>query len=343
MNLFNPNFSIERLHPYFRRIIDFKDIGKMDVLQDWARGFKDRDGKFVNEFQTTFNSSFWELYLFAVLKAYRKVKGKPFDISMEYQYPDFYLPNLDIAIEATVSLNAEGDNSENYLDLELEGLIDLNVFNQKAMLRNANSIISKHTKYQNSYIKATHMNTAAFVIALQDFSQPNSYFVSTRSIESVLYGYYVNEEASILNGFKNGLKIEQVSSLKNKNNADIRMGLFTNGDYSDISAVIFNNCATIGKVSALSNQPDRTLFSTLKYNPHSELPYIEKGIPKSKYQEGIFDGLIIYHNPYAKKPIDFRIFEHHKVAQIYIIDGEKFGFIPNKHLVWRNVLNTLNI
>lgn len=31
-------------------------------------GFEDRDGKFVKEFQTTFNSSFWELYLFACLR-----------------------------------------------------------------------------------------------------------------------------------------------------------------------------------------------------------------------------------------------------------------------------------
>jgi hypothetical protein len=43
----------------------------MDVLTDWARGFIDRDGKFVKEFQTTFNSCFWELYVYAVLKRYR--------------------------------------------------------------------------------------------------------------------------------------------------------------------------------------------------------------------------------------------------------------------------------
>lgn len=342
MNLFEPKFPTEKLHPHFKTIIDSGDIGKMDVLQDWAKGFKDRDGKFVNEFQTTFNSSFWELYLFAVLKTYRKNKGEIFNISMAHQYPDFYLPNLDLAIEATVSLNAEGDDKEDYLDFELNGLKHFDVFNQKAMLRNANSIINKHKKYKNSYVKAQHMNTAAFIIALQDFSQPNSHFVSTRSIETVLYGYYVNEELSILNKHVNNLEIEQISYLKNKNNADVKMGLFTSDDYSDISAVIFNNCATIGKVSALSNQPDKTLFSTLKYNPHSEHPYIEKGITKSKYQESILDGLIIYHNPHAKKPINLSIFEHPKVAQIYIIDGKKFGFRPNKHLMWRNVFNIKN-
>ena len=38
------------------------------VLSGWAHGFEDRDGKFIREFQTTYNSAFWELYLFAVLK-----------------------------------------------------------------------------------------------------------------------------------------------------------------------------------------------------------------------------------------------------------------------------------
>ena len=41
------------------------------MLNDWARGFRDRDGKFVQEFQRTFDSCFWELYVFAVLKQYR--------------------------------------------------------------------------------------------------------------------------------------------------------------------------------------------------------------------------------------------------------------------------------
>lgn len=39
-----------------------------EVLSGWASGFRDRDGKFVKEFQTTYNSSFWELYLFAAFK-----------------------------------------------------------------------------------------------------------------------------------------------------------------------------------------------------------------------------------------------------------------------------------
>jgi hypothetical protein len=34
---------------------------KRDVLLEWSDGFGDRDGKFIIEFHTTFNSAFWEL------------------------------------------------------------------------------------------------------------------------------------------------------------------------------------------------------------------------------------------------------------------------------------------
>lgn len=38
---------------------------ELNVLPGWPTDFEDRDGKFVTEFRTTFNSSFWEFYLHA--------------------------------------------------------------------------------------------------------------------------------------------------------------------------------------------------------------------------------------------------------------------------------------
>lgn len=58
-------------HPNFRAICAQQNGYNGDVLNEWARGFKDRDGKFVYEFQRTFDTCFWELYVFAVLKQYR--------------------------------------------------------------------------------------------------------------------------------------------------------------------------------------------------------------------------------------------------------------------------------
>lgn len=68
MRLFEPLVDDTRQHPNFRAIMRPGNGFALDVLNDWARGFESRDGKFAQEFQTTFNSAFWGLYLFAVFK-----------------------------------------------------------------------------------------------------------------------------------------------------------------------------------------------------------------------------------------------------------------------------------
>jgi AAA+ superfamily predicted ATPase len=70
MDLFTPVVGEEAQHPYFQSILKQANGFNCEVLNEWARGFKDWDGKFVKEFQTTFDSSFWELYLFAVMKQF---------------------------------------------------------------------------------------------------------------------------------------------------------------------------------------------------------------------------------------------------------------------------------
>ena len=67
MDLLKPLYEQDRLHPHFRTISDGRPgrLYQREELQRWLDGFPDRDNKFVREFQTTFNSSFWEIYLHA--------------------------------------------------------------------------------------------------------------------------------------------------------------------------------------------------------------------------------------------------------------------------------------
>jgi hypothetical protein len=71
--------------------------GVREVVSGWADGFADRDGKFVEEFQMTYNSSFWELYLFAVLK-HLGIK-----VDFSYEAPDFVAAAHPFAIEAAIA------------------------------------------------------------------------------------------------------------------------------------------------------------------------------------------------------------------------------------------------
>ena len=56
-----------------------------DVFARWAQGFEDRYGKFVKEFQLSFESCLWELYLHASLKEL----SLPVDFS--HHAPDFVI------------------------------------------------------------------------------------------------------------------------------------------------------------------------------------------------------------------------------------------------------------
>ncbi|HCK0307952.1 TPA: hypothetical protein NR334_002183 [Listeria innocua] len=56
MDFFTPVVKKDKLHHNFIHLASNQYLKK--VLNEWGKGFQDRDGKFVKEFQMTFNSSF---------------------------------------------------------------------------------------------------------------------------------------------------------------------------------------------------------------------------------------------------------------------------------------------
>jgi len=165
MHLFSPIIDTAHQHPNFRNVLSRANGFDMDVVNDWAKDFVDRDGKFVREFQTTFNSSFWELYLFAVLKKY----GMAVDFSKPS--PDFFLPEQGINIEAVVASNADREIPE-YQRSSSVPPPDLNEFNRQAIVRLSNSLTSKHKKYLDTYSSLEHVRDKPFVIAVASFDRP---------------------------------------------------------------------------------------------------------------------------------------------------------------------------
>ncbi|WP_256223155.1 hypothetical protein [Pseudomonas sp. SHC52] len=83
IDLFNQLTAEDQQHPIFQMMLREPYGPEREVLNQWAEGFEDRDGKFVKEFQKTFESSFWELYLHAALKAWG------LSIDLRHHAPDF--------------------------------------------------------------------------------------------------------------------------------------------------------------------------------------------------------------------------------------------------------------
>lgn len=329
MDLFTPIVGEDRQNHNFRTILATRNGFTMDVINDWARGFIDRDGKFVEEFQTTFNSSFWELYIHAVIKKY----GWAVDFSVER--PDFYIPSLGINIEATIASNARDAKPEH--DWSEPPPSDLNAFNMKSIVRLASAFSSKHRLYQKSYAQLDHVRDRPFILAMANFDQPYGFLGCQRPIEALLNAYYVDEEC-FLGGDQNAtLTGDALMQVAKANGAPIELGVFESPAYSEISAVLFNSCATIGKVRALSSDPNPNIFfSAVRLNMKSNHAHLIQQ-RKQDYVENLLDGLRVYHNPFARYPIDPALFRNHSVFQVYVADGEWVAEQRDGQLLSRSV------
>ncbi|EKB0634054.1 glycosaminoglycan attachment site, partial [Vibrio cholerae] len=311
LDLFTPIAEDEKQHPLFKMMLKDQYKPERDVLNSWAQGFEDRDGKFIYEFQTTFESSMWELYLHAFLKDL----GAQTDFS--HHAPDF-VTELDrhITLEATIAAPPQGGEAPAGHS-QMYAPTDFSEFNQQSAIRISNSLSSKIKKFRTSYSDLPHVKDKPYVIGLASFDRPFSHFAVNRAIVAVLYGVYVDEETTIATGASELIKYSVKAVVKNEN-ASIPLGLFTSDEYKDVSAVIYSSLATWGKIRALADNPNAMSVYHTCHLPkdNSIIPEVRHTI-KAEYKEDIADGLHILHNPFAQYPLDVNTFNHARVAQYF--------------------------
>lgn len=331
MELFKVLPDVEgRLHPNFQQLLNpaFEEVRK--EIMKWTVGFKDRDGKFIKEFQTTFNSSFWELYCNAVFH------DLGFEIDYTKSTPDFVIKNTNGEVlfiaEATVSNSAE-DAPKEY-----EKLKDMNLSIEESTnnstLRLCNSIDTKVKKYRKTYCNYEYVKGKPFLIAIAPFDQPFFQVPSGEAIRRVLYGLDIE-----LDG-KNYYNYNMEEILK-KNNASIELGYFRSEKVEEVTGVLFSCVATTGKARALSNDSN-VIFNTIRYDKYDTKAIVginyrknvksieeevffnkeydkirdsinesfdstrykkQKPFIKEGYEETLTDGLHLYLNPYAKNKL----------------------------------------
>lgn len=320
MELFELVVPSEKLHKNYLNVIAEQADFARRVLLSWADGFVDRDGKFVKEFQTSFNSSFWELYLFACLKELG------FTVDFSFDRPDFIAKNdrISFCVEASIASSAidtpdewEADYSpETFKKVDKEKVVDF------ATIRLSNTLTTKYKKFLNDYSGLAQVKNKPFIIAIAPFEQPFSYIQNEQAIGRVLYGFnkFIYEEHPERNE-RIILGQEYIDSITKPNGSKIPLGYFVQEEMKEISAVIFSNTATFGKVRALSDDPGDIFFESIRYND-SGLKPIHSILPKKKYNETILDGLHIFHNPFANHPISWEYFDRKEITQ-HDFDFEK--------------------
>lgn len=315
MDLLTPLFDDEKLHQHFKMISDGR-VGRQyqrDEILRWLEGFPDRDKKFVKEFQTTFNSSFWEIYLHAVFREYE------FSLDWTHAAPDFLVTaaGTTFAVEATTANHAADGTPEwgGPLTPEFYDNVDFNELNRIAIIRLANSFMSKSKKYLDKYGNHDHVKGRPFVLAVAPFEQPGFHLQAYRPIEALLFDHYVDEAEYLANPerFPNGPVVKSLGSVEKDNGSEIELGLFQNPRFRHISAVVFSHLATWGKVDAMCGNPDAFIRS-MWLTPEGMKPVVSRA---SECREKITDGLRIYHNPYATNPLPLEVFRREGVVQFW--------------------------
>ncbi|NRQ56051.1 hypothetical protein [Brevibacillus sp. HD1.4A] len=335
--LFKPVVDEDKFNPNFKQALNEPFQYARKVIETWAEGFEDRDGKFITEFQTTFNSAFWELYLFAVLKQLGYV------VDFTKDRPDFCTSKF--CIEATIASHSKEGIPEWERDYSFDPQWNLEDAVNYSTIRLANAFISKARKLRDSYSILPHVEGKPFIIAIAPFEQPFFYVQSQHAIRRVLYGYdrvlAIDWDEHTREVFGD-VYLEQIDK---GNGSTIPLGFFLNPEYADVSAVIFSNVATFGKARVLSDDHRIILIKSLRFNDYGLEPFNEVH-EKEDYNETLLDGLTIFHNPYAKNPLKPEDLLSNEIAHITysLKDNEMVTNIPHQFLFQRivTVINSDN-
>lgn len=283
LDLFTPVVEGARLHPNFLATIAPSAAGVRAVIKDWADGFKDRDGKFVIEFQTTFNSSFWELYLFAVLKQ-RRIR-----VDFGYGAPDFVSANVNLAIEAAIASHAKDAVPEWKKTIDGMNQDGLELAYQRSILRLSNAFLGKEAAYLSKYKALPHMKDRSYIIAIANYGTQDFHLLGDVSMQRLLYD------------------VDNVGCIHKDNGAPIQLGLFRSDDFRHVSGVLYSSLATFGKARALGNDAGQFVFQAIRIRNNVEMLQIVA--EKKDYKECLTDGLRLYTNPFAEKPLELSHFD----------------------------------
>jgi len=282
MDLFTPIIGAERLHHNFLATIKPNAAGVRDVLSSWADGFRDRDGKFVEEFQSTYNSSFLELYLFAVFKQL----GLKMDFHLDA--PDFVAVGHPLAIEAAIASHAQDDVPE--WEKTIKGVADMDIetAQRQSTIRLSNALMGKSEAYLRRYATLSHMAGRAYVVAIANYGRQDFNLLGDVAMQHLLYDP------------------EDKQHLLKANGAAVPIGLFNSDAYAHISAVMFSSVATFGKTRALGKHEGEFIFRATRIR--NDVEPIRILARNSEYKESLTDGLRLFTNPYAQVPLDVQRF-----------------------------------
>lgn len=334
VDLFAPVVPEHRLSPTFQLMqVGNHWLPARSIMSEMMRHFRDVDGNFVEQFQTTgFDARIWELYLYAALLEEGLYIEKPSPA------PDFMVSDgrRKIFIEA-VTVNPSANESiakpdEEPLLRSPDEIFRLNA--TKVPIKFGSALWSKLTR-EKPYWEMKHVQGNPLIFAIADFHEKQSMTWTSTALINYLYGVrhdYSKDEAGTL--VISPMKIE-IHEYEGK---QIPSGFFIQPNSEHISAVLFSASGTLSKFNRMGRLagfglPDQRLFRwglKHKHDANSALPepfWFE--VKQGEVAETWAEGLSMFHNPNAKHPVDRHLFPH--IAHHFFDDGQITSFLPEFH------------
>lgn len=314
------DIRVKKVHHKVKCLLDVSYTSERELLALWISEFQIKDGvdKTIKQFQETFHSIFWEVYLNKIF-----LESK-FEIVKGIVSPDFLLldGNKKIFVEAVVSNIAEAEPKESDRTIDdIYGENDYYEILDESIIRLYNTFCNKQERFKNHYSKNNDILSSPFLLAIGDYGQINygqSYYYPMLAL---LYGAYYDkdekrEDLKILCEDSFNKEYKFISTHMKKNGAILKVGLFNSEEYKNISAVIYSCNTTLGKLSSLVENHipfDKCIVVD------REVANFESRILRYSNQqpdETLYDGIIIYHNPYATNKLSNDFMNENGVVHI---------------------------
>ena len=316
----------EKYHPKFKLLKDVL-LEEKAILSDWVTGYVDTNNKTVTEFQKNFHSSFWQFYLYAVLKELN------FKIDFSKTFANIIITSAEsIIIDSFVSNIKE--NSRNEQDRNRKDIlamlvpahlaIDFNEVLDDAIIKHSIAIHKKLKNYRQSYSEFQQFNgNEPYVIALSSYDQVNYAREFTYPMMALLFGLYYDPMTDDY--------IPKTSIRNAGAKTDITLGLFNSDIYEDVSAILFSCTTTLDKLTSLASSQDNmgNMNHVVNVRQISDDPAYSIKTVSPTEPEVLSDGLFLFHNPHAKNALDRKMFIDSNIVQIYL-EGDQFRLEGNQ-------------
>lgn len=323
MEIFLPIVLDDELHQKFKFLLEPTYNVERKLLEEWWSVFVIKDGeeKTIKEFQTTFHSMFWELYLNKVFLDFG------YSLDNKAPSPDFIInyKGGTVCIEAVVAnISIDGRKETDRTTDDVFSNNDHYSIVNESIVRLFNSIDSKSKKYFKNYKNNEMVSENSFVLALSDYGQVNYGQCYIYSMLAVLYScFYDPDESEDLLIFGNDSFNREYKFKENHtkdNGSSLKLGLFLDQSYKHISAIIFSCTLSLGKLTSLTINHDLERFIILDRDLPST-DQSEETIQIIRYSGGspdevLNDGLFVFHNPFADKPLDENFLKGQAVTHI---------------------------